>query len=148
MASRDPNDLAPATREKWFRMEKILHAAGVHAFLTTTLRPPAEQQTLYGIGRFGNPGRRVTNAQAWESWHQPWIEGKALAFDLAFRPEGNPQGATWDGPWELVGAVGEFVGLRWGGRWRTPDRPHFEDSAGLSLAALQQEHGKQPGVFA
>ena len=147
MASRDPNDLHPPTRAKWFRMKRICEAAGVRVFLTATLRLPAEQQETYRQGR-DKPGRVVTNAQAWESWHQPWVEGKALAFDIAFRPEHDPTGVTWDGPWEFVGTVGEFVGLKWGGRWNHPDRPHFEDSNGRTLATLRQAHGRQIGAVA
>lgn len=28
--------------------------------------------------------------------------------------------------WEMIGLVAEQLGLRWGGRFRTPDRPHFD----------------------
>lgn len=28
--------------------------------------------------------------------------------------------------WRTVGVLGEKLGLRWGGRFSTPDRPHFE----------------------
>jgi hypothetical protein len=35
--------------------------------------------------------------------------------------------------WKKVGAVGEQLGLRWGGRWRNPYDPgHFEWTGGLS----------------
>ena len=57
-------------------------------------------------------------------------QGKSwLAFDLAFEtPEG---GVTWEGPWEIVGALGESLGLWWGGGTHFPkqfrrDRDHFE----------------------
>lgn len=147
MASRDPNDLAPQTRKKWERMRTICAAAGVDVFLTDVLRPPEEQQELYEQGREA-PGPILTHAEAWESWHQPWEDGKALAFDLAFRPAGNPRGVTWKGPWEFVGAVGEFVGLEWGGRWSSfPDRPHFQDSRGMTLAELRRETGHEPGAL-
>lgn len=28
--------------------------------------------------------------------------------------------------WEAIGEVGEYLGLRWGGRFKSPDRPHFD----------------------
>jgi len=148
MASRDPHDLAPEALSRWLRMERILSVAGVDAFLTTTLRSPEEQQALYEQGR-SVPGPRVTNARAWESWHQPWMHGKALAFDIAFRPAGRTTGATWSGPWDFVGAVGVFVGLEWGGNWTWfKDRPHFQYTGGWTLAELRRETGLERGGLA
>lgn len=37
--------------------------------------------------------------------------------------------AWWAAPlavWERMGEIGEKHGLKWGGRWKTPDSPHFE----------------------
>jgi hypothetical protein len=28
--------------------------------------------------------------------------------------------------WTRMGEIGEKYGLNWGGRWKTPDSPHFE----------------------
>jgi hypothetical protein len=33
--------------------------------------------------------------------------------------------------WQQVGELGEALGLRWGGRFRTPDNPHFDLGSGL-----------------
>lgn len=30
--------------------------------------------------------------------------------------------------WEEIGRLGEACGLVWGGRWKSPDRPHFEEA--------------------
>jgi hypothetical protein len=31
--------------------------------------------------------------------------------------------------WDQIGAIGEAQGLKWGGRFTHPDRPHFEFEA-------------------
>ena len=31
-----------------------------------------------------------------------------------------------DPAWQILGRIGESIGLRWGGKWRTPDMGHFE----------------------
>ena len=58
---------------------------------------------------------------------------KSRAFDIAIVSEGRP---TWDikvstndnsvPDYDEAGSIGESVGLKWGGRFRKPDRPHFE----------------------
>lgn len=39
-------------------------------------------------------------------------------------------GATWWGApysvWVRMGAIGESHGMKWGGRWKNSDNPHFE----------------------
>lgn len=37
--------------------------------------------------------------------------------------------APEDPLWLRLGELGERIGLRWGGRWRRPDRPHFEEKS-------------------
>jgi len=34
----------------------------------------------------------------------------------------NPAGPHW----VTLGKLGESLGLEWGGRWKTPDLPHFQ----------------------
>jgi len=59
---------------------------------------------------------------------------KARAFDIAItRLDGQPY---WDlkadvnrnniADYDEAGRIGESVGLRWGGRFPSPDRPHYE----------------------
>jgi len=64
----------------------------------------------------------VTKAPALLSFHN-----YGLAFDVVPKaymnhPTWNPEGALWP----KLGAIGESLGLSWGGRWSTPDKPHFE----------------------
>lgn len=56
-------------------------------------RSPIRQNYLYSLGRT-IPGKIVTRAQAWQSWHQ-----YGVAADLAFYENRK---WSWDGPWEKV----------------------------------------------
>lgn len=128
--SRDPALLHPEVRSRWEQLATACLDAGIVLVLTQTRRTVAEQDELYASGRT-KPGKVVTNARGLDSLH---VHGRA--FDIAFRVNGE---ITWDGPWSKVGAMGEALGLQWGGRWRRfPDRPHFQYLApGESLASLK-----------
>ena len=58
--------------------------------------------------------------------------GKSYAIDVApyymFNMYG-PDKLQWDGSdpvWQRIGAIGEGLGLVWGGRWKKKDMGHFE----------------------
>lgn len=58
--------------------------------------------------------------------------GKAGAIDICpwsiFQFDG-PDKLLWDADspvWDKIGAIGEKLGLRWGGRWQKRDMGHFE----------------------
>lgn len=93
--------------------------AGHKLRVTYGLRTMAEQAALYAQGRTA-PGAIVTRAKAGESPHN-----YAAAIDVVFLlPDGK---VNWDGPWAAIGAIGERLGLVWGGSFRGfVDRPHFE----------------------
>jgi peptidoglycan L-alanyl-D-glutamate endopeptidase CwlK len=136
--SRALDDLAPDVAEKARALLELAAEAGAPLVIVQTLRTDEEQEALWAKGR-ERPGAIVTNAQAGQSWHGPMgADGKARAFDVAFR-----QGTwvTWEGPWGSIGALGESLGLTWGGRWPGfPDRPHFEDPGGKTLAQWRAEY--------
>jgi len=82
-------------------------------------RSPARQDALASMGS------SVTNARAWQSWHQ-----YGLAADCAFLRNGKLV-ITEKDPWamrgyQLYGEVAESVGLTWGGRWKMMDFGHTE----------------------
>lgn len=83
--------------------------------ITSGRRTQEEQDKLYAQGRT-TPGPIVTWTR--NSNH---ISGKA--FDIAFSGK-DPYPKNFN--WEILGKLGESVGLKWGGRWKTPDNPHFE----------------------
>lgn len=97
-----------------------LDARGQPVVVTDGYRSNAEQDRLAAGGPLASGG--VTNARGGQSPHN-----FGMAADLApMDAEGRP---TWpDDPvvWGIIGAAIERAGLAWGGRWRTPDRPHAE----------------------
>ena len=85
----------------------------------------AEQAALYAQGRTA-PGPIVTNAKAGQGYHNYGLAIDFVAMDKAGQP-------MWKlTPWEMLGEVGEKLGLEWGGRWKKPDEPHLQ----LSLAPI------------
>lgn len=76
-------------------------------------------------------GKKYTRATGGHSKHQ-----YGLAIDVVPVVDSVAQ---WDNArlWKKIGAVGEQLGLRWGGRWHTLYDPgHFEWSGGLSSYSL------------
>ena len=103
------------------KAQKLLDAAlkrGIKLRITSAYRSCEEQNILYAKGRTA-PGKIVTYARCGQSKHN-----HRRAFDVVEIKNGK---ALWKNPnWELIGSLGEAAGLSWGGRWRRPDRPHFE----------------------
>lgn len=88
----------------------------------------AHQDQLYAQGRT-EPGQRVTGARGGQSWHN-----YGLGADVVFStPQGQP---SWpeNGNWTRYGEIAEDQGLTWGGRWRSPDRPHVEYHPGFGAS--------------
>ncbi|MFA6509921.1 MAG: M15 family metallopeptidase [Candidatus Peribacteraceae bacterium] len=125
MPSRKIDDLIPAMRMKAAMFAAKMASEGVPFIITCTRRTQAEQDELYARGRT-KPGRKVTWTR--KSRH---IDGEA--FDICICKDGVPQ---WDGKVDVdldgvpdyfeAGQIGESCGLVWGGRWKSPDFPHFE----------------------
>lgn len=127
-----------------------LSAKGVNVEVTQGLRTFAEQDALYSQGR-SRRGPKVTNAKGGYSFHN-----YGLAVDLAPFKRGVPD---WNAAnaFRLIGEEAKKVRLEWGGRWKTPDRPHVQlaplpiakclslykgGGLGLVWAAVEVELGK------
>jgi len=100
-----------------FKIMKEQH--GYEMALLEGYRSPARQDEL------ANAGSHVTNARAFQSWHQ-----YGLAADCAFLRDGKLVISEKD-PWamrgyQLYGQVAESLGLTWGGRWQMMDFGHIE----------------------
>jgi peptidoglycan L-alanyl-D-glutamate endopeptidase CwlK len=131
--THDPAELDPDVRELWLLLRTACEERGIDVFLIGTYRTPAEQDALYARGRT-TPGPIVTNARGGWSWHN-WRR----ALDIAIRDfPGDPSpDDVYNGPWALVGALGEHLGLEWGGRWaHFADLPHFQSTKGLTLTQM------------
>lgn len=109
---------------------------GQSIVVTQTLRTDQEQNDLYAQGRT-KPGKVVTNAKAGQSIHN-----YGLAFDIACRDKDGKIQWNDEEPYKAVGAIGEGLGLEWGGNWKFRDLPHFQWTGGLTLAQLQA--GERP----
>lgn len=139
MPSRSLEDLEPGTRAKvdlW--LDNCRHR-GVDLLVYCTLRTPEEQAALYAIGR-ETPGRVVTNAPSWHSWHNygravdavPMVYGKP---DWTYSPH--------EYHWKVFAEEAERVGLEWAGKWQTfVEYVHVQDRGGMTIAeAYQQRAG-------
>jgi peptidoglycan L-alanyl-D-glutamate endopeptidase CwlK len=133
--SRSLTELAPKVREMAEALLSACEAEGIKLTVTSTYRDAEKQDALYAQGRT-KPGKIVTNAKGGQSLHN-W----RVAFDVVPFRDKQPvwQTSGEDGKlWQKVGAIGESVGLEWGGRWKKfPDFPHFQFLGGLTLADFQ-----------
>lgn len=94
-----------------------LHDEGWVFKVTSGNRTQSEQDRLYAQGRTAG-GPIVT----WTR-HSRHIGGRAFDITL-FTHDGTP---CWESPaYRRAGEIGQRLGLVWGGRWQTPDEPHFE----------------------
>ena len=117
----------PDLATKILRILDAMRILGWDLRVTQGLRSDKEQAALYAQGRTA-PGPRVTNCDGVtsKSKHQRQADGHGHAVDVVFWVKGGP---SWDDklPWGLYGAMGQALGLTWGGSWRTlKDSPHLE----------------------
>lgn len=131
---RDINLLHPALKPLALALVAKCKAQGIDILITETWRTKAEQDGLYAKGRTA-PGSIVTNAK------YPWsLHCWGVAFDFVPLKAGKPDYGTIS-TFERVGAIGESLGLEWGGRWQSfVDRPHFQ-LRGYKWQNLQSKYG-------
>ena len=125
-SSRDITDLHPELAKRWLEMAEAFkqkHPSLPQPFLTQTYRSAEDQNADYAKGRTV-PGKIVTNAKAGQSLHNFY---PALAFDVAFK-DANGHVSWQQDLFNKLGAIGQSVGLGWGGAWHGTfhDYPHFE----------------------
>lgn len=116
-------DVAEKARELLLRAPSAL---GRSLVVTEGRRTQSRQDALWCQGRPGDAacsGADTAGPQVTWTRRSQHLTGRA--FDVAFLVNGRP---SWDEshPWEALGALGESLGLTWGGRWQQRDRPHFE----------------------
>jgi len=122
--SRALDDLAPSFRPLAFELLARCVEAGIPVLVVDTLRTDAEQAI------------NIARKASWvvRSRHQD-----GLAIDIVPYSVFDAHGADklmWnagDPIWQKVGALGEALGLRWGGRWKQRDMGHFEIVEPLEL---------------
>ena len=89
-------------------------AEGLDVRVTEVRRSAARQEALYAQGRSA-PGPVVT-------WTRNSAHLRGRAFDVTL--VGTPQYDDDPEAWDLLGSIGEDLGLRWGGSFG--DYGHFE----------------------
>jgi peptidoglycan L-alanyl-D-glutamate endopeptidase CwlK len=116
----------PELVEKVKRILFAMAELGHPMIVTDGPRTREQQRALYAQGRTA-PGKIVTYANGVTSLsnHQVKADGFGHAVDCCFLRDGK---ASWaeDHPWKLYGEAAKSLGLRWGGDWTRPDRPHIE----------------------
>lgn len=110
--SRRLEDLAPEFRTLAEELLSRLGNAGIDVLVVYTRRTPEEQAALIAARRSWTPKSRHLTGHAID----------VVPPELAKLPNWAPE----DPLWERIGVIGEEMGLRWGGRWRQRDCPHFE----------------------
>jgi len=159
MASRRIEDCTPALQAKIKLFTVAMFKAGIPFIITCTARTVKEQMALWAQGRESlfdtNTLREIAGLPlihleqnnhkvTWtlKSNHIIDLEDgdpnndRSRAFDIAITRENK---LVWDVKVDVnndkkpdyiqAGEIGESVGLRWGGRFKTPDMPHFELNA-------------------
>ncbi len=129
MPSRSVTDLHPELQKTYWRFCEAAKAAGLDFVLTCTYRSSIEQNRLYAQGRT-RAGKKVTNARGGQSKHNAVnIAGlpASRAFDVMLMVNGKPDFAGGNIGWAKLGAIGQKLGLVWGGAWKKfRDLPHFQ----------------------
>jgi D-alanyl-D-alanine carboxypeptidase. len=121
----DLQALHPYFRDKVQELIQICKAKGIELAVVETFRTHAKQN------EYKTMGKKFTRSAGGSSKHQ-----YGLAIDVVPMVKDS---AEWHNLqlWKKIGAVGEQLGLRWGGRWKNPYDPgHFEWTNGLSSAHL------------
>lgn len=145
--SRSLDDLHPVVRAMAVQLLARCAAAEAPLTVSYTLRSMERQAQLYAQGRT-IPGPIVTNARPGHSFHNYGLALDVVPTELLALSnwgDTSEHQARTDRLWARVGAIGKGVGFRWGGDFaHIRDRPHFEWSAGLTLAQVRA--GRRPSA--
>lgn len=158
MPSRDPKNLTDRMQKKLELFTKKMKEAKISFIITCTSRDVKEQYALWAQGRFTlsetNRLRKMANlppiTAAENKRKVTWtlnskhlvnldnkekFDDKSQAFDIVITKDKK---AIWDLKVDVnedkipdyiqAGEIGESCGLRWGGRFKSPDYSHFEDN--------------------
>lgn len=116
--SRALDDLAPIFRPKAFELLARASEHLIPCMVICTGRTAAEQAVAVATG-----ASAVTRSK-----HQDGLAIDLCPYSL-YQLHG-PDKLQWDDAdpaWLVLGLIGEAMGLRWGGRWKSPHDPgHFE----------------------
>ena len=136
--SRDITQCHPKLQELAKKLVDECARQGLKIKITECLRTVKEQDDLYAQGRT-KPGNIVTNAKGstYSSLHM-W----GIAFDIC-RNDGKGAYYNDDRFFQKVGAIGQKLGLEWGGSFKSiVDLPHFQmPNWGSTSSKLKSQYG-------
>ena len=114
--SRAINDLSPYFKPLAIELLARTVEAGIPVVIVDTLRTPAEHAANLAKGVSWTPRSKHLIGDAIDLC--PYAQYDAH----------GPDKLLWtdDPVWWRLGAIGEALGLRWGGRWTVRDLGHFE----------------------
>ena len=119
-------ELHPAMKPLAVKLLQEARKQGINLRITSGLRTETEQQALYDQGRT-RPGKIVTNAKPWQSYHNYGLAIDVVPMNAANQPVWNSK------DWNKIGQIGKSIGLRWGGDFKNlVDKPHFETGPRIS----------------
>ena len=111
------DDLSPRFRPLAIELLARCTEQRIPIVIVDTLRTPDEHK------------QNLFKGVSWTN-HSKHLDGDAI--DICPFSTYDAHGSNkllWDGGdpiWQRLGAIGEALGLRWGGRWSKPDMGHFE----------------------
>lgn len=132
------NDLMLLSPYFRLRLENALRdvqEAGYDLFVFEGWRAPARQNYLYEQGR-NREGKKITNAKAWESWHN-----FGVASDLVYKIKNR---WDWSGDFDKPSIIMKGHGFEWLGH--IGDKPHYQITGGYTIQeakAITMQHGVQ-----
>ena len=115
--SRKLDDLDPKFKLVAMEFLARLTEAGIVVLIVDTLRTPEEQ------------AENIRKGVSWTK-NSKHLVGKAIdVCPYETWSLHGPDKLRWDEKdpvWQKIGAIGEKLGLTWGGRWKQKDMGHFE----------------------
>jgi peptidoglycan L-alanyl-D-glutamate endopeptidase CwlK len=115
--SRRLDDLSPRMLPLAERLLARCTEAGIQVAIVDTLRTPAEHAA--------NLARGVS----WTTRSKHLVGDAIDICPFAVWSSTGPDKLNWspdDPVWNVLGEIGESIGLKWGGRWKVRDLGHFE----------------------
>jgi peptidoglycan L-alanyl-D-glutamate endopeptidase CwlK len=115
--SRQLNDLSPRMRPLAFELLARCVEQGIAVCVVDTLRTPAEHAA------------NLAKGVSWTTRSKHLVGDAIDICPFAVWSATGPDKLSWDVSdpnWQRIGAIGEAIGLKWGGRWTVKDLGHFE----------------------
>lgn len=94
------------------------------AYYSRSRMDPADVRRMYAAAGLYDPSFEECRTPVTWTLDSKHIQGRAI--DIV--PVKNSK-IWWNAPkevWEAMGECGESAGLKWGGRWKNQDCPHYE----------------------